>query len=79
MAAVGREDWDEFEQLFAADVFVESRRKIVGFTQADLPSSEWPREARRLLEIGRRGTETWSSQCAASGWPSPDWSSALQT
>nr|WP_123025282.1 BTAD domain-containing putative transcriptional regulator [Mycolicibacterium stellerae] len=50
-AALNLEDWDEFEQMWAPDVFVESRRKIVGFTQADLPSSDWPREARRLLDI----------------------------
>ncbi len=33
MAAVDREAWDEFEQLFAPEVSVESRRKIVGFKQ----------------------------------------------
>ena len=37
MAAVDREAWDEVEQLFAPDVVVESRRKIVGF-HADRPS-----------------------------------------
>ena len=41
MAAVDREAWDEVEQLFAPEVSVESRRKIVGFTQIDLPPSEW--------------------------------------
>ena len=44
-AAFDREAWDEVEQLFAPDVSVESRRKIVGFTRIDLPSGEWPREA----------------------------------
>ena len=51
-AVIGRDEWDEFDHLYAADVFVESRRRIVGFTQADLPSSNWPREARRLFEVG---------------------------
>jgi len=51
-AVIGRDEWDEFDHLYAADVLVESRRRIVGFTQADLPSSKWPREARRLFEVG---------------------------
>lgn len=50
VAVVNRKAWDEFEQLFAPAVFVESRRKIVGFTQADLPPGEWPHENRRVLE-----------------------------
>ena len=52
MAAVDREAWDEFEQLFAPDGLVESRRKIVGFTPTDFPSDEWPRQTRRVLETG---------------------------
>ncbi|HXZ15769.1 MAG TPA: hypothetical protein VEH77_07345, partial [Roseiarcus sp.] len=50
--AVAREAWDEFEQLFAPEVFVESRRKIVGFTQIELKSPEWRQENRRILETG---------------------------
>jgi class 3 adenylate cyclase len=50
--AIAREDWDEFEQLFAAEVFVESRRKIVGFTQRDVPAGEWRQENRRIVEAG---------------------------
>ncbi|TDO14340.1 putative ATPase [Mycobacterium sp. BK086] len=50
--AIGREAWDEFEQLFARMVFVESRRKIVRFTQRDIPSGEWGQENRRLVEAG---------------------------
>jgi class 3 adenylate cyclase len=50
--AIAREAWDEYEQLFAPEVFVESRRKIVGFTQIDVQSGEWPREARRNAEMG---------------------------
>ena len=51
-AAIDHEAWDEFERLFAPEVFVESRRKIVGFTQVDLRSGEWPRVQRRVLEGG---------------------------
>ncbi|MDT5365286.1 MAG: hypothetical protein QOC69_7048, partial [Mycobacterium sp.] len=36
-AAVDRKAGDEFEQLFAPKALVESRRKIVGFKQADFP------------------------------------------
>ena len=42
VAAIDREAWDEIEQLFAPEVFVESRRKMVGFTQVDIPADEWP-------------------------------------
>ena len=50
--AFNRKDWDAIEPMYAPDVFFESRRKIVGFTQSDLPSSNWPRETLRLLEVG---------------------------
>ncbi|MBE1548486.1 class 3 adenylate cyclase [Mycobacterium sp. OAS707] len=49
-AAFEREDWDECEKTFAPDVFVESRRKVVGFTQNDLRPGDWPRVARHLRE-----------------------------
>ncbi|MGV0811205.1 BTAD domain-containing putative transcriptional regulator [Mycolicibacterium boenickei] len=52
LTAIDREAWDEFEQLFAPGVFVESRRKIVGFTQSDLPPGEWPHQNRPVLEMG---------------------------
>ncbi|GAA4290118.1 BTAD domain-containing putative transcriptional regulator [Mycobacterium paraffinicum] len=52
VAAMNSGEWDEFEQLFAPGVLVESRRKIVGFTQADLPSADWAGENRRVLEAG---------------------------
>ena len=52
VAAIDRKAWDEFELLFAPEVFVESRRKIVGFTKTDLPSGEWPQAQRRMLEAG---------------------------
>ena len=48
-AATDREAWDEFEQLFAPEVFTESRRKITGgFIRDDFS----PNEARRLAENG---------------------------
>ncbi|WP_254848318.1 BTAD domain-containing putative transcriptional regulator, partial [Mycobacterium sp. SP-6446] len=50
-AAFYAQAWDAYEALYAPDVFVESRRKIVRFTQSDLPSGDWPREARRLTEM----------------------------
>lgn len=50
-AALTSKDWDMFERMWAPDVFVESRRKIVGFTQADLPTNDWPLEARRFLDV----------------------------
>jgi DNA-binding SARP family transcriptional activator len=49
LAAADREAWDEFEQLFAPDIFVESHRKIVGFTQID-GRSDWQGHNRRLLQ-----------------------------
>ena len=78
MAAVDREAWDEFEQLFAPDVSVESRRKIVGFTQIDVPSDEWIRETRRDLETGDHAGQPLSlSPCEASAWLSLEWRWAL--
>ncbi|MGE2815788.1 BTAD domain-containing putative transcriptional regulator [Mycobacterium heidelbergense] len=50
-AAFHAQAWDAYEALYAPDVLVESRRKIVRFTQSDLPSGNWPREARRLTEM----------------------------
>lgn len=49
MAAVYREDWDEFERLFAPNVSIENRRKIVG---VPLSSDAARREMRRDLERG---------------------------
>lgn len=51
-ALIGRGDWDEFFGMYSPDVVVESRRKIVGFTTDDIPSGDWPRETKRLLEVG---------------------------
>lgn len=52
LAAISREAWDEVEPLFAPKVVAESHRKIVGFSQIDLPSDEWRRRHRRILETG---------------------------
>jgi DNA-binding SARP family transcriptional activator len=49
-AAVDRQVWDEVEQLFAPDCVIESRRKVIGFTQTDVPSGEWRQAMRRILE-----------------------------
>ncbi len=51
-SAFNRGKWDEVEQIVSTNISVQSRRKIVGFTSDDLPSSDWPREARRLYGIG---------------------------
>lgn len=59
VAAINREAWDEFERLFAPDGFIESRRKIVGFGQIDVPPGEFPRVNRRVLEtVPMRLTQT---------------------
>jgi DNA-binding SARP family transcriptional activator len=55
VAAVNREAWDEFENLFAPEVFVESHRKVVGFTQI-VPPENWAHENRRILETGGERT-----------------------
>ncbi|WP_077088814.1 BTAD domain-containing putative transcriptional regulator [Mycobacterium rhizamassiliense] len=49
IAAIHRKDWDEFERLFAPNVSIESRRKIVGFR---VPSVVARRELRRDVEMG---------------------------
>ncbi|MEB3067809.1 BTAD domain-containing putative transcriptional regulator [[Mycobacterium] vasticus] len=51
IAAVDRGSWDEFEQMFAPDATLESRRKIVGFKPIDLPS-DWVHQNRLILETG---------------------------
>ena len=52
MAAIAREAWDEFEQVFAPAGSVESRRKIVGFKPTEFASDEVIRQTRRDLETG---------------------------
>jgi class 3 adenylate cyclase len=52
--AANREDWGEVEQVLGKNVNVESRRKIITFTQADRISGGWTQELRRLSsEIGQ--------------------------
>ena len=51
-AAIDREAWDEFEQVFAPEGSVESRRKVVGFEKAEFPADEVMRQTRRDLEAG---------------------------
>lgn len=52
MAAADREDWDEFERLFAPQPSIESRRKIVGFEQTDLPTHQVMHQTRQDLQAG---------------------------
>ncbi|WP_081282506.1 BTAD domain-containing putative transcriptional regulator [Mycobacterium asiaticum] len=50
--AVERADWDEFDRLFTPHVVVESRRKILRFTQSDLAASDWTDAQKRMFEHG---------------------------
>ncbi|WP_197514016.1 nuclear transport factor 2 family protein [Mycobacterium sp. 1165178.9] len=38
------------QELYAPNGLVESRRKIVGFKQSDLPSSDWAEQSRRAIQ-----------------------------
>ena len=49
--AYDRDDWDAMEQLIAAVVSCDSRRKVVGVSLGDVPSSEWMREARSFRDL----------------------------
>ena len=51
-AAIGREAWSEYEAMFATDVFVESRRKIVGFPEVVYSPREWTHQVKDLRGIG---------------------------
>ncbi|HYZ68086.1 MAG TPA: BTAD domain-containing putative transcriptional regulator [Mycobacterium sp.] len=53
-AAIQREAWDEFAALYATDVVIESRRKVVGFTRDDPQSADWPGQVRELVAVGAR-------------------------
>ncbi|VEG41453.1 putative ATPase [Mycolicibacterium flavescens] len=48
--AINRQAWEEFERLFASEDVVESRRKIVGFTRADLQQGNWAHQNRHIFE-----------------------------
>ncbi|ORB72988.1 regulator [Mycobacterium scrofulaceum] len=44
--------WNELEVVFAPNISVESRRKIVGLSRIDLSPAEWVAEAKRFLATG---------------------------
>ena len=50
--AIEREAWDEVKALFAPEISVEGRRKVVGFPRVVMSPSEWIREVRHLNEMG---------------------------
>ncbi|WKG04227.1 BTAD domain-containing putative transcriptional regulator [Mycolicibacterium sp. HK-90] len=52
LAAMNRRAWDEVEQLFAPEVTIESRRKIVGFARKDLTPQQWLDAMAHFLETG---------------------------
>ncbi len=52
LAAIAREDWDEFERLSAPKSSVESRRKVVGFNRNEFRADEVIHQTRRDLETG---------------------------
>ncbi len=52
ISAVNRKAWDEVERLFAPEVRIESRRKIVGFASMNVPAHQWPREMSRYYDAG---------------------------
>jgi DNA-binding SARP family transcriptional activator len=52
MAAIAREAWDEFEQMFAPAGSVESRRKVLGFNRNEFRADEVIHQTRRDLETG---------------------------
>ncbi|OBK31990.1 regulator [Mycobacterium sp. 1245111.1] len=52
MAAIDRENWDEFERLVAPEGSVESRRKVVGFKKNTFSADDVQRQTRRDLETG---------------------------
>ena len=68
VAAVNREAWDEFEQLYAPEVFSESHRKVIGFTHAAgaiVPPENWAHEIGRVL--GASGVRLTAHDIAVRG------------
>ncbi|OBK24095.1 hypothetical protein A5634_04280 [Mycobacterium asiaticum] len=51
IAVIESATWDDYEQLYAANLVMESRRKMVGFTQNDLPE-DWLTQSRLFHESG---------------------------
>src|SRR3984957_6009932 len=67
-AAVNRQAWDEFEQLYAPEVFSESYRKVIGFTHAAgaiVQPENWAHEIGRVL--GASGVHLTAHDIAARG------------
>jgi DNA-binding SARP family transcriptional activator len=67
-AAINRGAFDEYEQLHAPNVFSESRRKAVGFTQAAVaivPPENWAHEVGRVL--GASGVRLTAHDIAVRG------------
>ncbi len=52
MAAIDAEAWDEFEQMFAPEGYVESRRKLVGFKRTEFSPQDVVHQTRCDLENG---------------------------
>jgi DNA-binding SARP family transcriptional activator len=67
-AAINREAWDEFEQIYAPEVFSESHRKVIGFTHAAgaiVQPENWAHEIRRVL--GASGVRLTAHDIAVRG------------
>ncbi|MDQ1539662.1 MAG: hypothetical protein QOH29_388, partial [Actinomycetota bacterium] len=67
-AAVNRHAWDEFEQLYAPEVFSESNRKVIGFTHAAgaiVQPENWAHEIGRVL--GASGVRLTAHDIAVRG------------
>jgi class 3 adenylate cyclase len=67
-AAVNREAWDEFEQLYAPEVFSQSNRKVIGFTHAAgaiVQPENWAHEIGRVL--GASGVRLTAHDIAVRG------------
>ncbi len=67
-AAINREAWDEFEQLYAPEVFSESHRKVIGFTHAAgaiVQPENWAHEISRVL--GASGVHVTAHDIAMRG------------
>ncbi|OBF99157.1 hypothetical protein A5772_13185 [Mycolicibacter sinensis] len=58
MAAVDRGDWDAFEQLYAPQGSIESRRKVVGFKPTEFSAAEVIHQTRQDLEAGAMRAST---------------------
>jgi DNA-binding SARP family transcriptional activator len=68
VAAVNRQAWDEFEQLYAPEVFSESNRKVIGFTHAAgaiVQPENWAHEIGRVL--GASGVRLTAHDIAVRG------------